>query len=91
MAKTICQSLTGAVISISSVPLPRSSANSRIVKSGGTNRNTSQNTGNVSPSLPSPRMAPIGYSTPRGPTSVRLLTVCQYRSPVPIRKTVRTT
>jgi hypothetical protein len=41
--RTICQSRNGAVSNISSVPLPRSSAKSRIVSSGGMNKNTSQN------------------------------------------------
>ena len=50
-------------MSISRVPLLRSSAKRRIVKSGGINRNMSQN-------ATLPTINSIGYDTPRGPVSV---------------------
>ena len=60
---TTCQSRSGAVMSISSVPLLRSSANKRIVSSGGMTANTNQN-------HLSANIVCIGHRVPSGPAAV---------------------
>jgi hypothetical protein len=85
LLSTTCPSRSGAVINISSVPVERSSAKSRMVNSGGMTQNTSQK-----PTLPS--RSCIGNSVPTGPRAVSFGSRMKPKiTPMPARNTPRTT